>query len=345
MLYVIGLGLSSVEDISVSGLTAAKACDHIFVDAYTSILSHGIEKISLFLGKSVRTADREFTEGDSVIVSLAKKEDVAFLVVGDPLCATTHTDIILRAIKEKIPYKVIHNSSIMTAVACCGIHLYHLGETVSIPLWGECGCPDSFYSKIMSNYCRGLHTLCLLDIRVKEKSVENLLRDRDVYEPPRFMLCQEAAYQILEAGRRIRQRFLDASDPDCEVPYEREPDGYLHEDCIVICLARVATPSQAIVVTTIGTLEAAMAAGDSDPISASLGGPMHCMIIPGRLHPMEVEFLSASLLTGDLDDETKIVTSGTRLPILLPPSRDRENFKEIVTAMFSRHQELLNPYT
>ena len=54
----------------------------------------------------------------------------------------------------------------MTAVACCGVQLYSMGETVSIPLWDECGCPTSFYPKIVSNYCRGLHTLCLLDIRV-----------------------------------------------------------------------------------------------------------------------------------------------------------------------------------
>lgn len=54
----------------------------------------------------------------------------------------------------------------MTAVACCGLQLYRMGETVSIPLWDDCGCPDSFYPKIVSNYCRGLHTLCLLDIKV-----------------------------------------------------------------------------------------------------------------------------------------------------------------------------------
>ena len=91
MLYIIGLGLSTIEDISVSGLSALKKCKHVFVDAYTSILTHGLEKISDFCGKDVKSADREFTEQDSQIISLAKSDDVAFLVVGDPLCATTHT--------------------------------------------------------------------------------------------------------------------------------------------------------------------------------------------------------------------------------------------------------------
>lgn len=54
----------------------------------------------------------------------------------------------------------------MTAIGCCGIHLYRLGETVSIPLWGECGSSESFYPKIVSNFQRKLHTLCLLDIKV-----------------------------------------------------------------------------------------------------------------------------------------------------------------------------------
>ncbi len=91
MLYIIGLGLSTIEDISVSGLNAIKTCDHVFIDAYTSILTHGIERISEFCGKDVKSADREFTEQNPLMISLAKNETVAFLVVGDPLGATTHT--------------------------------------------------------------------------------------------------------------------------------------------------------------------------------------------------------------------------------------------------------------
>ena len=91
MLYLIGLGLSTIEDISVSGLNIIKQCDHVFIDSYTSVLTHGVEKASEFLGKEVKCADREFTEQSSLMLSLAEKNKVAFLVVGDPLCATTHT--------------------------------------------------------------------------------------------------------------------------------------------------------------------------------------------------------------------------------------------------------------
>ncbi|VDM35292.1 unnamed protein product [Hydatigera taeniaeformis] len=343
MLYIIGLGLSTIEDITISGLNAIQECDYVFIDAYTSILTHGIERISAFCGKDVKRADREFTEQGSLITSLAKSENVAFLVVGDPLCATTHTDLIIRAIKERTPYKIIHNSSIMTAVACCGLQLYRMGETVSIPLWTECCCPESFYAKIIFNYSRGLHTLCLLDIKVREKSLENLLHDRDIYEPPRFMLCPEAACQILEAGRRIRQRFMAASmDPGAEVSYEPKPERYLHPDCLVVCLARVGSPTQAILATTMGILAAAASSGDSDILSHILGGPLHSMIIPGKLHPMEIEFLSARLLIGDGKVDLENVPNGTSLPVLLPPTMAGFDFRERVKSMFDRHQELLS---
>ena len=57
---------------------------------------------------------------------------------------------------------VIHNASIMNAIGCCGLQLYHFGETVSIPFWTDSWKPDSFADKIESNLRCGLHTLCLL---------------------------------------------------------------------------------------------------------------------------------------------------------------------------------------
>lgn len=58
--------------------------------------------------------------------------------------------------------QIVHNASIMNAVSCCGLQLYNFGETVSIPYWTEKWKPDSFFEKIVENYNRNLHTLCLL---------------------------------------------------------------------------------------------------------------------------------------------------------------------------------------
>lgn len=56
------------------------------------------------------------------------------------------------------------------------IQLYNFGETVSVVFWTDDWQPDSYFDKILSNLERGLHTLCLLDIKIKEQSVENLMK-------------------------------------------------------------------------------------------------------------------------------------------------------------------------
>lgn len=75
-------------------------------------------------------ADRTTVEqGSDLILQHAKDEDVALLVVGDPMAATTHHDIITRAEDKGISVRVIHNASIMNAVAACGLQLYTFGQT------------------------------------------------------------------------------------------------------------------------------------------------------------------------------------------------------------------------
>jgi len=90
--------------------------------------------------------------------------------------ATTHTDLIIRARELSIPIQTIHNASIMNAVGACGLQLYNFGQTISIPFFTDNWRPDSFYDRIKENRNLGLHTLCLLDIKVKEQSIENLAR-------------------------------------------------------------------------------------------------------------------------------------------------------------------------
>merc|ERR1719156_117218 len=128
----------------------------------------------------------------------AKEHSVCFLVVGDALCATTHTDLWLRAKKLGIDVRVVHNASVMNAIAACGLQLYRFGETVSIPYWTDSWKPDSFYDKIVANRKANLHTLCLLDIKVKEQSEENLMRGRKIFEPPRYMTVAQGLEQLLE---------------------------------------------------------------------------------------------------------------------------------------------------
>ncbi|CAN9500716.1 unnamed protein product [Ophioblennius macclurei] len=266
MLYLIGLGLGDAADITVKGLEAVKSCSRVYLEAYTSILTVGKEALEDFYGKDLILADRDLVEqGADEILKDANVTDVAFLVVGDPFGATTHSDLVLRAVNAGIPYKVIHNASIMNAVGCCGLQLYNFGETVSFVFWTETWRPESFYDKICKNRTAGMHTLCLLDIKVKEQSVENMMRGKKIYEPPRFMTVRQAADQLIQIIQRRRG--------------EGEELG-VTEDTVCVGVARLGADDQAVRVGTLGQLA-----------SCDLGAPLHSLVVTGRLHPLEVDML------------------------------------------------------
>ena len=103
-------------------------------------------------------------------VAADKEGNYAFLVVGDAFCATTHSDLFLRATQLNIQVQVIHNASIISAVGCCGLQVYRFGEVVSVPLWNPKWKPTSWYDKIAQNRKSDLHTLVLVDIKVKERT-------------------------------------------------------------------------------------------------------------------------------------------------------------------------------
>lgn len=269
MLYLIGLGLGDAKDITVRGLEIVKEVGVIYLENYTSILTCGHEELEKFYGRSIKLVDREMMEeGCDEILDTAEKEPkgAAVLVVGDPLNATTHNDIILRAVDRKIPYRVIHNASILSAVACCGLQIYKFGETVSIPFWTETWKPDSFFDKIIQNIRSGLHTLCLLDIKVKEPNLEFLARGVKKYEPPRFMSVSQAAQQLSE----VIQGRLSVKGEDCQLTL----------DSICIGLSRIGSSTEKIVKTTI-----------RNALELDLGPPLHSLVIPGQMHLLEEDML------------------------------------------------------
>ncbi|CAI5982004.1 unnamed protein product [Closterium sp. NIES-64] len=244
-------------------------------------------------GREVRVADREMVEsraGD--LLHLAAKEDVAFLVVGDPFgcvprtgaamcgrmewivhqgqgaaradtflhkrvelrggckalplgkwsagplepCATTHTDLMLRARQQGVAVSVVHNASVLNAVGATGLQLYSFHKAVSIP----CCIPPPF-SPLTSVHptaavrCRYPIRRCdgvLSDIKMKEPSLEAMAshaffplfllqllslvkcaargggggRGRIEYEAPRYMSVNTAIRQLLLVEEKRQQQ-------------------------------------------------------------------------------------------------------------------------------------------
>ncbi len=163
-LYIIGIGLSDEKDITVKGLEAVKACSHVYIETYTSLLQVPLKKLEEFYGRRIAKADRDMVESKAdTILDKAGQEDTALLVVGDPMSATTHIDMMLRAEEKGIEVRVINNASVLTAVGITGLQLYKFGRTTSIP-FPENGSAEAAYDAVKQNMSSRMHTLVLLDL-------------------------------------------------------------------------------------------------------------------------------------------------------------------------------------
>ena len=133
--------------------------------------------------------------------------------------------------------------------------------------------PSSFYDRLSENWQIGLHTLVLLDIKVKEQSIENLVRGRKIYEPPRYMTLAQCATQMLEVE-------------------EEKEQGVCKKRSLAVGIARVGAKDQEIVA---GTLE--------ELSHADLGAPLHSLVLLGRrTHDVEWQFVREYAIDRDIFD-------------------------------------------
>jgi diphthine synthase len=146
------------------------------------------------------------------------------------------------------------------------LQLYNFGETVSLVMWTSSWQPDSYVDKIEKNLQHGLHTLCLLDIKMKEQSEENLMKGRKIYEPPRFMTAPQAAEQLLTVIARRKEA--------------GQPFSILSPTTRCVGVARIGSDNEGIVHSTL-----------QEMVGVSMGPPLHSLIIVGPTHPMEDEIL------------------------------------------------------
>lgn len=169
-LFFIGLGLYDETDISLKGLETLKQCDEVFAEFYTTKLGKfDIRSFEERIGKKVIVLSREDTEKRDTIIDTASSKYVAFLIGGDPMIATTHVDLRLRALRQGITTHIIHNSSIATAVpGLLGLQNYKFGRTTTLAFSEKNYFPTSPYIVINKNKEMGLHTLVLLDIQAEK---------------------------------------------------------------------------------------------------------------------------------------------------------------------------------
>ena len=239
MLYLIGLGIWDEKDISLKGMETCRKCKEIYAELYTARWGGSLKNLEKLIGKKIQILERSDLEDDSArLVEKARNKDTAVLFPGDPLSATTHLSLVSEAREKKIPVKVIHSSSILTAVAECGLSLYNFGKTVSIPAPQKGFSPTSFADSILENRKSGLHTLLLLDIGMPvSHAVEILLG------------IEKSSRKNLVSGQKM------------------------------VACSRIGSENQKFVYKNAGEL-----------LASDLGPPA-VIIIPGKLHFTEKEYL------------------------------------------------------
>lgn len=206
-LNIIGIGLGDEKDITLKGLELVKKSDLVYLENYTSKLNCSLDKLEELYGKKIILASRDLVEDKDEIIENAKNKEVAFLVIGDVLGATTHIDILQRAKKEKIKVNIVHNTSILNAVSETGLFLYNFGKVTSIPFENE--NVVSPIKALENNQKTGLHTLFLLDLKPSEdkfmsvnQAIEFLINNK--VDPNKLAIAccgLGSEKQIIKAGK------------------------------------------------------------------------------------------------------------------------------------------------
>ena len=184
MLYMVGLGLWDEKDLSVRALEILKNCEEIFLESYTSIWNGNLKNLGIN-AKEVKREEME--EKVDEILEIARKKNVAILIPGDPLVATTHNSILIESAKKNVGVEIIHNASILTAIGETGLQLYKFGKTASIS-WNYSEYP---YNILKQNRAINAHTLFLLDLQ------------------PRAMTPKEGLERLLEIEEKRKENLLN----------------------------------------------------------------------------------------------------------------------------------------
>ncbi len=191
MLYLIGLGLNA-HSISKEGMNILKTCKKIYLENYTVDFPYPLAELEDIIQKKIIPADREKVESLE-IVDEAKKMEVALLIYGSPLTATTHISLIQEAKITRTKYKIIYNASIIDAVAETGLQLYKFGKIASMPKWEKNFTPDSFMEIVEQNLSIKAHSLILCDIGLEFqealKQLEISAKNKNI-KLNRIVVCQ-----------------------------------------------------------------------------------------------------------------------------------------------------------
>jgi diphthine synthase len=182
MLWFVGTGINGYKGLSLAAVEVLKDCDLVYVERFTSLLSDSdMASLASLLGKQVRPVQRWFVEDGREILDAAASRKVALVTYGDPLIATTHSELRIRAAKRSIKTGVLHAASgIASIMGETGLHMYKFGRTVT--MMSEPKSAISVYNTIFDNLLAGNHTLILAEYIYDEKAAPFFLGPATIFK-------------------------------------------------------------------------------------------------------------------------------------------------------------------
>ena len=249
-LLLVGMGMGRLEGMTQEALDAAIKADHRRYEAYTALWPEAeLSRLEEVIGSVQRVMRPEVEEPDELF-ALAKQSLVALLVVGDPLQATTHVDLQLRAREMGVECRVFHGISITSVVTgAVGLSNYKFGRQTTLTYPYGDWIATSPLEVLASNWEQNLHTLALLDLDPTGLGTgdQQPMRPEDAVESMRLMWekLQETGDEPLSEDH-VRLAFRQmASKLYLQQNFDEIP--------VVLC-ADMGTPDQSIVTTTLGAL-------------------------------------------------------------------------------------------
>ena len=265
------MGMGTCQGMTVEAKMAATAADHRRYEAYTALWPESeLALLEQEIG-SIERVMRPEVEQPEALFDLAKDSLVALLVVGDPLQATTHVDLQLRAEMAGIPCRVVHGISITSVVTgAVGLSNYKFGRQTTLTYPYGDWIATSPLEVLAANWEQNLHTLALLDLDPTGQGTgdQRPMRPADAVESMRRMWekLQETVEEPL-SETYVRRAFREfASKLYLQQTFDDIP--------VVLC-SDMGTPQQAIVSTTLGNL------GEED------GGRLNCLVFPASTSEVE----------------------------------------------------------
>ena len=277
-LHLIGTGVGSPLNMSIGGQRVASACKYRFLEGYTSLLENNGGAILEGLVGAFDIIRRPRVEEPESLLDLAKNSSVALMVVGDPMQATTHVDLLLRCKERGISTSVHHAVSVVDVV-CAGIGLqsYRFGRQVTLTFPHGEHLPTSPLEMIADNLLLGLHTLVLLDLDPTGSGSTN----------PSPMSPNEA----IEVMKEMSKRLIDDPPPHLHADSEESKRQIIRKIAVARILERGVENLHGVICSNMGGNASQVTSGTLYELVEKEYSGIHSLVVTGDLMGMEEEAL------------------------------------------------------